>query len=66
MKTYIEITGMGGIVSNEAMIIAEALREVGAIVTVKDDYVPEGRTEPWRYCLDMEIEIVVNHKPWGG
>lgn len=64
-KTKITITGHGGVIDNEALMIRDLLIAQGAKVKVTGT-INKDHEEPWRDCSTEEIEIEVNGQPWGG
>lgn len=61
----ITITGPGGVIDNEAILIRDLLESKGASVTVVGT-MDQDKEKPWRDCQGMECEIDVRGQPWGG
>lgn len=73
--TQIHITGAGGIISNEVVLIEKILLDHGYIVDVRDPHLDRNRTydetseHMKKYnseCGPATIVITTNHLPWGG
>lgn len=77
MKTAtITISGPGGVISYEAWLVIQALRNspAGLIVTVDDSHPATGEAmnqaawDAWRALRQepREVHVIVEHQPWGG
>lgn len=65
----ITISGMGGVgLSDAAKIIAEALKKEGFKVTLNDPEALEPKDFDYVHQLVIrdQLDIVVDHRPWGG
>lgn len=65
IRAKIRIAGPGGAISATSDVVFKALQSAGATVTLIDEY-PIDLSTDQSNLKGWEIEITVDHCPWGG
>ena len=62
----VTVSGPGGVINNEMLVIEQALKNLKYTVIVENDRDVKTKPDPWREGEGITIKLKADHQPWGG